>query len=232
MGDFAPHNMSDYDSPAPYVVSDSTHLTNYYGWRCFNDEGSSPWSWLSLTPAAEWVKLDLGPFVTHTLNNYSIKGYPSPSIDRSPKDWIIYGSNNDSDWDTLDTVTGETEWASSELRNFLCDTITTPYRYFRLSISANNGGTYIGIQELYLFEIPLYYLSGTVKEKGIPVERVVRSYIRSTGALYGSVTSNPDGSFSLPAPDEETEMYVIALDNDPGLIYNALIYDRVYGVSA
>lgn len=230
MPDFAPHNMSDYNVPAPYVVSEGSHSSNYYAWRCFNDEGSSPWSWLSASSNPDWVKIDLGPGNTHKLNNYSIKGYPSPSTDRSPKDWIMYGSNNDSDWHTLDTVTDETGWGSSELRNFTCDTITTEYRYFRLSISANNGGAFIAVQELYLFDVFLYRLSGTVKEKGVDVARIVRSYVRSTGVLYASTTSEPDGSFSIGAPDEDTEMFVVAFDDDAGLQYNALIYDRVKGV--
>ncbi|GAI76884.1 unnamed protein product, partial [marine sediment metagenome] len=74
-----------------------------------------------------------------------------------------------------------------------------------------------------------YYLQGTVKQKGVPVERTVRSYIRSNGLLYDTTQSLTDGSFQLNAPNDTTEMFVIAFDDAPGEQYNSLIYDRVKG---
>lgn len=89
-----------------------------------------------------------------------------------------------------------------------------------------------GICEMELITCvhPPYKLSGTVKEKGVPVIRIVRSYIRSTGELYASVYSAADGSFSVQAIDDTTDMFVIAFDDALGDQYNALIYDRVKGV--
>uniref|UniRef100_A0A6H1Z7R4 Uncharacterized protein n=1 Tax=viral metagenome TaxID=1070528 RepID=A0A6H1Z7R4_9ZZZZ len=74
-----------------------------------------------------------------------------------------------------------------------------------------------------------YQLSGTVKEKGSPVSRVVRSYKRSTGELFASGSSAGDGTFSIDAPNDTDEMYVLALDDDAGDQYNALVFDRVKG---
>lgn len=76
-----------------------------------------------------------------------------------------------------------------------------------------------------------YKLSGTVKLKGSPVVRTVRSYIRSTGAFFDEAVSLEDGTFTVYAPDTTTEMFVIALDDDAGDQYNALIYDRVKGIA-
>lgn len=73
-------------------------------------------------------------------------------------------------------------------------------------------------------------LSGTVKLKGSPVERIVRAYVRSTGVLYDSTVSLANGTFSLNAPNDTTEMFVIAYDDPAGDQYNALIYDRVKGI--
>ena len=75
----------------------------------------------------------------------------------------------------------------------------------------------------------LYHISGTIHLKGVPIEAQVRCYIRSTGVLYDSVVSSPDGTFSLSAPDDSTELFVIAFDNPGGDVYNALIYDLVLG---
>ncbi|MBA7703323.1 hypothetical protein ES703_112105 [subsurface metagenome] len=110
-------------------------------------------------------------------------------------------------------------------------------RYFKLFCSEDVDGLWVDVGNSYQcvelecwgLEI-LPCLKGTVKEKGVAVERTLRSYIRSTGQLYTSSASAPDGTFSLDAPDDTTEMYVIALDDDVGEQYNALIFDRVVGV--
>jgi len=76
-----------------------------------------------------------------------------------------------------------------------------------------------------------FKLSGSVKALGIATECPVRCYIRSTGALYDSTTSNPDGSFELKAPDEVTPMVVLAFpDFTAGSDYNVLVFDRVTGL--
>ena len=70
-------------------------------------------------------------------------------------------------------------------------------------------------------------LTGTVKVQGVAAVRTVRSYVRSTGLLFATTVSAPDGTFTLSAPDINTDMYVVCLDDDLGEVYNALIYDRV-----
>lgn len=77
----------------------------------------------------------------------------------------------------------------------------------------------------------VYILSGTIKEEGSPVSRTVRSYTRSTGVLYSSGASYGNGVFSIDAPDNTTEMYVVSLPDGNGGKYNALIFDRVKGVA-
>lgn len=122
--------------------------------------------------------------------------------------------------DTTDTTYGGYWKAGS---NEASQTDVTGY-----ATSSWNGKRVV-IREV--FQTPAYELSGTVKEKGSPVQRTLRAYARSTGAFYSETTSNADGSFSMPAPDDTTEMFVIAFDDDAGDQYNALIYDRVKGVS-
>ena len=73
-----------------------------------------------------------------------------------------------------------------------------------------------------------YYITGTVEEDGVFVERTVRLYKRSTGELVDEgISDSVDGGFSLITPDQ-TEHYVVALDDISDVTdYNALIYDRV-----
>lgn len=76
--------------------------------------------------------------------------------------------------------------------------------------------------------MPSYIISGVVTESGSPVERTVRAYNRSTGALAGSAISySPTGEFAVIVPSND-EHYVVALDDaGSGADFNALIYDRV-----
>jgi hypothetical protein len=77
-----------------------------------------------------------------------------------------------------------------------------------------------------------YYITGTVEEDGVFVERTVRLYKRSTGELVDEgISDSVDGGFSFIIPDQ-TEHYVVALDDiSDATDYNALIYDRVIPVA-
>jgi len=231
MFDCAPHNMTSPTAPSPYVASDSGNWSGRAAWCCFNQDSGGYACFVSSATSAGWVKIDMGPGNVFLLDNYSIKGPPTGESSRAPKDWTLDGSNDDSSWDVLDTVTGESGWSADEVRNFSCDVSDTSYRYFRLNVSDNNGNSYLSFCELFYFALEPYRLSGTVKEKGVAVIRTLRCYNRSTGLLFSTDSSQADGTFSINTPDDTTEMYVVALDDDAGDQYNALIFDRVKGVA-
>jgi len=102
---------------------------------------------------------------------------------------------------------------------------------FDITLQVENGGgqstltknKYIVIEQGVGFK-----LSGTVLEKGSPVERIVRAYHRETGAFVKETLSDSiDGSFEMIL-DNDDEHYVIAFDDitlSPD--YNALIQDRL-----
>ncbi|AXY77745.1 T9SS C-terminal target domain-containing protein [Paraflavitalea soli] len=72
--------------------------------------------------------------------------------ERDPKDWSLLASNNGTNWDTLDTKSGEL-FASRRLkRTFLLDSNITRYIYYRLDITANNGQTGTQFAEWELIE--------------------------------------------------------------------------------
>ena len=77
---------------------------------------------------------------------------------------------------------------------------------------------------------PYYKVAGAIIEAGSPAARTVRVHNRSTGALVTSkVSDSEDGSFEITYVPNES-LYIVALDNDTGDDYNALIYDRVLPV--
>jgi hypothetical protein len=165
--DFAPHNMTSNVLPVPYVASASSEYNtggDYYpAYKGFDGQHTIFYGrWVS-TSAPAWLKIDLGVGIYHLLNNYSIQAHASSlDLTNAPKAWTMEGSNNDSTWDVLHTVTNETSWTSGQIRNYTCAVVSTAYRYFRINISDNNGFTYpsgpyagqksIVIDELYLFE--------------------------------------------------------------------------------
>lgn len=145
---------------------------------------------------------------------------------------VFEGSQNGANWDPivyLISLTspgdGYPKW--SGLLEF--DNITS-YRYYRISGLAQTTSTILAEWEFFDCLPPTAHFLGTTKLQGTGVARLVRCYVRSTGDLFDSVTSESDGSFDLPCPDSDTFMFIIAFDDDAGEQYNAIIYDRVKGV--
>lgn len=66
----------------------------------------------------------------------------------------------------------------------------------------------------------------TIGDDGMPAPRRVRVYRRSTGELLAAGTSDSSGLFEL-AIGTLDEVYVVALDDESGTVYNALISDRI-----
>ena len=71
---------------------------------------------------------------------------------RQPKSWDIQYSDDNVAWATSDTVTDQTGWSPFEERQFLI-TETTPHKFWRLYVTANNGdGTYVAIGRLRFYD--------------------------------------------------------------------------------
>jgi len=76
-----------------------------------------------------------------------------------------------------------------------------------------------------------YFLSGVVLDSaGLPAERTVRAYLRSTGALVAASTSSQaDGAFAIEVADGSAAYTVICLDELAGA-RNAQVLDRIVPV--
>lgn len=71
-------------------------------------------------------------------------------------------------------------------------------------------------------------LSGKVTDYNSSSQvRTVRAYPRSSGYPCFETISNTEGLWYMDIPD--VEVYVVALDDDSGLVQNALIQDRING---
>lgn len=63
------------------------------------------------------LQYDLGVGNEKEIAQYAIRGRADAS-DSTPRDWVLEASNDLTTWATLDTVTGETDWAPGETRVF------------------------------------------------------------------------------------------------------------------
>ncbi len=151
MSDFAPHNMTGNSAPSPFVASASSNYPSYDPYHAFDGLVGGGQYWIGTGAGIDYLQLDIGSGNSHILGSYSIQANTIPEPNRCPKNWTMQGSNDGTTWATVDTQTNQTAWGSGELRSFTCATTTTAYRYFRLSITANNGdATYTDVGELYL----------------------------------------------------------------------------------
>lgn len=154
MAEFAPHDLTDFYSHPPFLVSASSYFSTLPPWKAF-DGGVT--YWIGQNGGADWLQLDLGPGYSALIGSYQIRVNSVPEPARAPKNWTMKGSADGRTWATLDTRTNQTAWASGETRSFTVSGVSTYYRFFRLDITANNGdATYTQVAELFLIGTPQF----------------------------------------------------------------------------
>jgi predicted alpha-1,2-mannosidase len=108
-------------------------------------DGSTDTKWLSWNPTA-WAQLTLSQ--PTAITHYAISS-ANDSPERDPKDWTLQGSNDALAWTDLDKQTGQSFSARFQQNDYQIAP-TAAYKYFRLTITANNGGPLLQLSELLL----------------------------------------------------------------------------------
>jgi hypothetical protein len=112
--------------------------------RAFDLNTYTQWLYAGLTG---WLQYDLGH--AERVLRYSVTSTPDANlVERDPKDWQLQGSNDGSNWTTLDTQSDQKRF---ELKTYA---VASPgsYRYYRLNITANNGDSaFTAVSEMGLF---------------------------------------------------------------------------------
>lgn len=92
--------------------------------------------WGSKTCTTTWIKYDLGEGVSKTAAQYRLT---ARGISYHPcTAWLFQGSNNNADWTTIDSQSGQT-WTDGEVKTFNGFSNSTAYRYYRLLITPADG---------------------------------------------------------------------------------------------
>ena len=133
--------MTGNNTPSTYTASASAELFSAY-LAFTNMRTGDPRSWLAVATTNSWLQIDLG--AATTLSGYGVgEGNYSASPDSStPKSWTFRGSSDPtfSSYTTLDTQTNVAGWVGT-LGNWQYFPISpATFRYYRLNITANNGG--------------------------------------------------------------------------------------------
>lgn len=98
--------------------------------------------------SGEWLQLQMP--VSIVLTSYSISTERTIS-NRGPKNMIVLGSNDGTNWYLLDTETNITGYSGNTAKQFTVSSNTTLYSYYRLCIGANNNNANTAVGEWKLF---------------------------------------------------------------------------------
>lgn len=177
----------------PYAVTASATFGGYAPYKTCDGLISQYWL---MAATSGWLKYDFGDNNAIQINSYSLQANSVPEPNRMPKNWTFKGSNDNSNWDTLDTRTNESSWGDEETRNYVISSPGT-YRYYMLDISANNGdASYTQLDEIYLFGSLPVSGSPSASPSASPSESPSASPSASASA---SASASPSASES-PSP--------------------------------
>ncbi|KOS61407.1 discoidin domain-containing protein [Lysinibacillus agricola] len=143
-------NMTANNIPAPFIASASSEYnTTYQAWRAF-DGITNVNAWLTVANTTiGWLKLDLGQKKPINIFKMTCRDGSTDAITKAmPKDFELYGSNDDSTYSLLGVFNNQVKWSFLEERVFTVNN-SNEYRYLRLNILSNGGFTeYSNIGEL------------------------------------------------------------------------------------
>ena len=143
--------ISDATKPGQGSVAFSAGNNTYPGTKAFDDKGNvGDGRWLANKPTSSnpsWIRYDFAE--GKKIIEYTVQSQSYNWAQRAPKDWTLQGSNDNSNWTTIDTVTSQTGWTQWETRSFTVDSVGT-YRWYKLVFTDNNGDGTLGIGEIEL----------------------------------------------------------------------------------
>lgn len=151
----------------PFGVATASSLYDsglYAAYKVFdkiNAGATDAWASANNTTTG-WVGYEFNS--NQIIDSYSVATRNVTMSGEAPKDWTFEAWNG-SDWVVLDRRSGITGWATAERRVFLFSN-KTPYRKYRINITANNGHTYVAIGEMELFNRQGYGESFSATAKG------------------------------------------------------------------
>jgi hypothetical protein len=113
-------NMTSATEPSPLVATTTgTGTVGDAAWGVFtgNTGATNRWYLRSVGFPAS-VAVDLGDGNGIIPTSWKVQGPNGANPSMAPKDFLLQVSNDDTNWTTLYTVTGQTSWDNEEVRTF------------------------------------------------------------------------------------------------------------------
>lgn len=127
--------------------------------RAVDDNASTTWT-SAATGYPQWLQYDLGSGISRVAAQYTVRNYTGTYY---PKAWTFQGSNDGSNWTTLDTQSGQT-FTSGQQRAYNSFSNSTGFRYYRLSISSGNYSLAVQVAEWEVMETDAVDVVGRVTQ--------------------------------------------------------------------
>jgi len=117
--------------------------------QAFDGTTATKWFTGSSAGSTGWLQYNFGNSVKWVVTRYDLSS-ANDEPTRDPRDWQFQGSNDGTNWTTLDTRSGQS-WESRLLTKQYSVSAPGPYQYYRLNITANNGAGDIQLSEMALY---------------------------------------------------------------------------------
>ena len=132
--------------PGVAATSSSAVNSNTFANRAFDNNGNT--YWMSASAPPQWLRYDFGANNAKIITTYRMVAHPVNNGVSRPRSWIFQGSNNNSNWTNIQSITNGTV-STNGLSTFRTGN-TTAYRYYRIYVSANHGGSRVALREVQL----------------------------------------------------------------------------------
>ncbi|TAG09387.1 MAG: hypothetical protein EAZ42_07145, partial [Verrucomicrobia bacterium] len=157
-------------------------------------DGNVNTKWLTFSNAG-WIRYTFGGGASWNITSYAVTS-ANDAPERDPRNWTLEGSNNGTNWTTVDTRSNETFSARLQRRVF---TVASPgtFSSYRLNVSGNQSGSI-----LQLAELELYSGSGSTVTTPSITSSLTTTATQNSSFSYSIVATNSPTSYnatSLPA---------------------------------
>lgn len=146
--------MEGFENEVCIISSSSQHdAVNYMPWKAFRHHTNDVGGWLTINGVTTgWLKIEfrsLRPKITaFSITTRNAADAPQ----HSPCDFVIEGSNDDTNWTLLGDYKNHLNWLQNEKRYFAL-TYFDNFKFYRITINKNSGtAAFSGFGAMELFE--------------------------------------------------------------------------------
>lgn len=167
------------------MVSSNYNSGGYAPYLAFNNlPGNGAWS--TGGSSTGWIAIDIVDSALAT--GYLMEAPVTVNATDMARNWTFEGSSDGVKWAVLDTQTNQTGWSKGERRTYQITNPSGDYRWFRVNVTANNGGW------LTIGEIEIYGMRG-----GYFNQRKASIIVPYRDDITSSITVKPHGRMKATA---------------------------------